>query len=425
MPSKTIEAFRLLCISLFLFLITVISSYSQWVQQVSGTDNNLLAVYFLNENTGFLGSNTDYPYPYVGGEIIKTTNGGNNWNRVLLDSSLRAKDFYFFDNNNGIVVGGSYTTVGFIYKTSDGGITWLNITPANLNSHLWNIDFVNATTGFLGGTYGVFKSIDSGNNWIRILSTTPSFPSWSKVYFFDANTGIFATDTGQVYRTTNAGSNWSLINFPSNNSLRDIGGIDANSCLIVGDTLIMRTTDRGQNWSPMALPANTFFYGVQFPVPTTGYLTGLDNVWKSTDSGLTWFSIYSHFQQNLFSLHFINSSSGYVCGDSGVVFKTTSGGVIGINPISTEIPNDYLLFQNYPNPFNPTTNIKFSIPKASFVKLAVYDMLGREMEILVNEYVTSGTYEVKWDATKVSSGVYFYRLNADNFSEVRKMSVIK
>lgn len=204
-----------------------------------------------------------------------------------------------------------------------------------------------------------------------------------------------------------------------------IGSIDANSCVIVGDTLIMRTSDRGQNWASIPVPANTIFYGVQFPTPSIGYLSGKDNVWKSTDSGLNWFSIYNHNAQELYSLHFINASTGYVCGDSGVVFKTTTGGVIGINPISTEVPNDYLLYQNYPNPFNPTTNIKFAIPKASFVKLAVYDILGREVEILVNESLTPGTYEVKWDASKVSSGIYFYRLNAENFSDIRKMSFIK
>jgi hypothetical protein len=84
-----------------------------------------------------------------------------------------------------------------------------------------------------------------------------------------------------------------------------------------------------------------------------------------------------------------------------------------------------LLFQNYPNPFNPTTNIKFAIPKASFVKLAVYDMLGREVEILVNENVSPGTFEVKWDAAKVSSGIYFYRLTTEEFTDIKKMILVK
>jgi len=98
---------------------------------------------------------------------------------------------------------------------------------------------------------------------------------------------------------------------------------------------------------------------------------------------------------------------------------------IGISNISTEIPDDYCLYQNYPNPFNPSTKIKFDIPKSSYVKLTVFDMLGREVEVLINEKVQPGSYEYYWDAYKYTSGVYFYRLQSDGFVQVRKMLLIK
>lgn len=98
---------------------------------------------------------------------------------------------------------------------------------------------------------------------------------------------------------------------------------------------------------------------------------------------------------------------------------------VNINPVSAPIPKDYSLSQNYPNPFNPVTNIRFQIPSAKFVKLAVYDMLGREVEVLINENKPAGSYLVSFDASELSSGIYFYKLITNDFSDVKKMVLIK
>ena len=98
---------------------------------------------------------------------------------------------------------------------------------------------------------------------------------------------------------------------------------------------------------------------------------------------------------------------------------------VGIKQISNTVPEEYKLSQNYPNPFNPTTKIQYSIPKSGLVKLVVFDMLGREVETLVNENQTPGTYEVLLDAGRNSSGVYFYRLTTNSFNETKWMLLIK
>lgn len=98
---------------------------------------------------------------------------------------------------------------------------------------------------------------------------------------------------------------------------------------------------------------------------------------------------------------------------------------IGITPISTVVPSSYNLSQNYPNPFNPTTSIKFDVPKSSFTKLKVMDITGRVLDVLVNENLTPGTYEINWNASKYSSGVYFYSLETKDFSQTKKMMLIK
>lgn len=99
--------------------------------------------------------------------------------------------------------------------------------------------------------------------------------------------------------------------------------------------------------------------------------------------------------------------------------------VIGIEPISTIIPGDFFVNPNYPNPFNPTTKIKFGLPKSAFVKMSVYDILGREVAVLVNEQLQAGEFQADWNASNFPSGIYFYRIEADNFVKTAKMMLVK
>ncbi len=112
------------------------------------------------------------------------------------------------------------------------------------------------------------------------------------------------------------------------------------------------------------------------------------------------------------------------CYLDGVLFGDTNV-IVGLHQISSEIPNQYSLSQNYPNPFNPATNIKFQIPSSGFVNLKIYDALGREISILVNENLNPGTYEINWDALQYPSGVYYYKLVVGSYSETKKMILIK
>lgn len=96
-----------------------------------------------------------------------------------------------------------------------------------------------------------------------------------------------------------------------------------------------------------------------------------------------------------------------------------------IYDITTEIPSKYDLAQNYPNPFNPVTNLEFGISNLRFVTLKVYDMLGKEVSTLVNEKLNPGTYKVEFDGSSLPGGVYFYRLTSGDFTDTRRMMLIK
>lgn len=150
-------------------------------------------------------------------------------------------------------------------------------------------------------------------------------------------------------------------------------------------------------------------------------------IYKTTNSGLNWSQQSVPGAYNLLTMYFINAQTGWTAGLFGKMYKTTNGGdlITGIEPAGEEIPGRYSLSQNYPNPFNPATNINFQLPVSSYVKLTVFDTQGREIEILVNEEMSAGTHNVSWNASGFASGVYLYRLEAKDYSEIRKMILIK
>ncbi len=106
-------------------------------------------------------------------------------------------------------------------------------------------------------------------------------------------------------------------------------------------------------------------------------------------------------------------------------FRFMVTNVTGIEPVSAGIPEKFSLHQNYPNPFNPVTKIKFDIAKNSDVKLVIYDLTGREVLKITEAYMTAGSYSYQWDASSFSSGIYFYRLETDTYTEVKKMILVK
>jgi hypothetical protein len=110
------------------------------------------------------------------------------------------------------------------------------------------------------------------------------------------------------------------------------------------------------------------------------------------------------------------------------IWKRPLSDFIGIRVISSEVPDKYSLYQNYPNPFNPSTNIRYQITNSNsngLVVLKVYDVLGKEVTTLVNEKQSPGIYEATFDGSNLSSGVYFYKLSAGDFSQIRKMTLVK
>jgi len=126
------------------------------------------------------------------------------------------------------------------------------------------------------------------------------------------------------------------------------------------------------------------------------------------------------------SVYFTDKNTGWAVGYNGTILHTTNGGVTFIEEEEIdEIPTSYSLTNNYPNPFNPNTKIKYSVPQTSNVVIKVFDILGNEIETLVNEQKPIGNYEINFNATNLPSGIYFYQLQAGSFIETKKMVLMK
>jgi len=198
---------------------------------------------------------------------------------------------------------------------------------------------------------------------------------------------------------------------------------------------IFKTTDGGNNWKSIYItPANRLF-SLEIVNNSTIYVGSSQNIlFKSTDCGNSWVTqslpgIYTGTN----SIFFVNPTTGYAFNGNSII-KTTNGGSVFVNNISTDIPAGYKLFQNYPNPFNPSTNIKYQISGLSsphvlggdFILLKVFDLLGKEIATLVNEKQSPGTYEISFDAGNLSTGIYFYTLEVDGKRiDMKKMVLLK
>jgi hypothetical protein len=127
--------------------------------------------------------------------------------------------------------------------------------------------------------------------------------------------------------------------------------------------------------------------------------------------------------EKLYAINFSSANYGWAVGEAGTVINTSGRSITSIS--NNNLTDKYSLSQNYPNPFNPVTIIKFRIKDSRFVTLKIYDITGKEVEILVNEKKSPGVYEVTFDGGKLSSGVYFYKLISGDFSETKRMIMIK
>lgn len=430
------------------FLITLISNnlFSQgtgWeiVLEVPSYQQTLYEVQFVNNSTGFAG----------GGEskLYKTTNAGLNW--VIFDHyNINNRDDYnsiYFLNAQTGLIGGDY---GRLYKTIDGGVSLDTIYPGG-GDHFHSIFFPSRDTGYMATKYGgLLKTINGGSNWI--IQQQPNTTGYRFEGLFCVNNEVvfasgnkFNTPYFQICRTTNGGINWEGIKIDSADWIYNVFFTNLNTGFVVGERtktispniqyyegLVFKTTDGGDNWILKLADSSSIYRSIQFINTNTGFVVGTSNssFAKTTDAGESWSVFESYLFGGLWSVYFIDANTGIAAGEYRVIRTTNGGEPIGIKPISSGIPDNFSLSQNYPNPFNPETRINFSVTSvgerhAFHTTLIVFDIHGKEVQTLVNENILPGTYEVNFNGCNLPSGVYYYRLEAGDYKETKKMVLLK
>jgi hypothetical protein len=188
-------------------------------------------------------------------------------------------------------------------------------------------------------------------------------------------------------------------------------------------TSLNKTTNGGINWTALASPVTYYVDGICGRGNEWWVARG-SKIYYSSDNGANWAEQYTAIG----AFNHINSSriGSTVWGvrNSGNISRYVSQNS-GITPINGTVPDNYSLSQNYPNPFNSMTKVKWQILNANIAKITVFDILGREVRTLVNEKLQPGTYEITFDASKLASGIYFYRLEAGNFVDTKRMILTK
>ena len=286
--------------------------------------------------------------------------------------------------------------------------SWI-LQPSPLgNQVLGKIQFVSASEGWISvGNGKLLHTVNSGNNW-TVVSPEPidSLFSWSdpaqSMSFINPSTGWIVRTKGNfnqwngavAYKTTNGGNSWTYIT--------NTGLTSGHNCKAV-----------------FFINANTGWIGTKADGTQTSYILYTNN------GGADWtWQTHSSLDYSIFSIHFFDANNGGLVEDYGGIYHTTNGGV-HVNNISTEIPTFYSLSQNYPNPFNPSTSIEFDVVQSADVKISVFDIYGKEINVLVNERLQAGRYKTEWNGTGHSSGVYFYRMQSGNFLQTKQMILLK
>jgi photosystem II stability/assembly factor-like uncharacterized protein len=431
-------------IKFFLLFLLILSfkNYSQnfWERIDSPTSKNLNSVIFIDSLNGWAAGDS--------GVIIHTSDGGSSWEIQNQNDSLNIVNMCVLNDHYVIAsaVSGQYAPFGsFLLKTTNGGLNWsseyMRIGEAFINY----VYFLDSLTGFAVGYPPFFlRTSDAGATWRQVTLDSSAYAGYSPyaVKFYNQDYGFAcggARDVnGVIWRSRDGGLSWDTVvdsvSAPAE-PLYAIHYFDSLNVLVVGGdpeygASLMRTTDGGDSWVYTSVGILWYPVDVAFRVPSEGWipLGSKREFLYTSDSGNSWSVILTPDSTYITHLSFPDSIYGFAAGNDGVILRYKYQKPNEIRSLS-EKANSFYMAQNYPNPFNPSTSIEYSIPAAGMVQLSVYDVLGREVATLVNEYKPAGRYNIKFSAegqySDLSSGIYFIRLKSGSYIQTKKMILLK
>jgi photosystem II stability/assembly factor-like uncharacterized protein len=405
---------------------------ANWTQVFSQPGGFINSIWMSTESSGFMMGDP------VGGRwsLWKTGNSGSSWDSAGLYLPDTAGVFSF---NNVLFSSGSNIWFGTngrkIFYSSNYGTSWTaQAAPLNVTAVVW---FNTPVSGMAGGSSILFTST-GGNSWAPLPGTnslhgmTGYGTSWWYVRVI-----------GTIYFSSNNGSNWSIVytapsglNFhvakARNNTsiwaVRSEGGISKYTATLSENInfIIWKISELKSNVDELVSTGNLRH---AFAIVLNNSLNAASNQLSQGHSNIAVIKmlLFKFLVNNLINRGFLTEQLGEPLITSANEIIELIQGLNNDNdyPVRTSEASQYSLNQNYPNPFNPKTNISYTVQKKGLVKLIVYDALGREVNTLVNKVMDAGTHSVSFDGSLLSSGVYFYRLTAEGYTDIKKMVLIK
>lgn len=426
-----------------------------WSQISTQTEIGCLSFY---SNEIFLGGS-------FSSGVWKSTDGGNEWKVIGIPISY-PRILSLATNSTGIVFAGGKGNYPEIYKTTNQGQEWFNIN-ATFDGTIISTLELDEDDNLFAGSYGggMYFSSDFGTTWVqRNSGLTDLHITTLKIHH--PGDVFVGTSNGGIFRSTNNGIQWNSINQGLTvMRIEDIAIALFGNIYIGTIDGVFGSSDQGLNWTHLT---NGWGQVISIAVNSQEYIFAENSgygIYRSTDLGNSWTQVTTEIWSPIMDI-FINSLDTIFTAGANGVFRSTNNGedwtlfnsglaeFNGTNVIISDINGkliagtedrgvcwttfsttsmqkleekvtDFRLYQNYPNPFNPSTTIRYRITQLSFVSLIVYDAIGNEVATLVNKEESAGEYQVEFSSSNLSSGIYFYRIIAGNFEEVRKMLLLK
>jgi photosystem II stability/assembly factor-like uncharacterized protein len=357
-------------ITLFLFVITLsFGSSAQWTNLNTGTNIDLFGLSFVNDSVGYVSGNF--------GTILKTKNGGKNWESVDYSLQFYLSGIHFFDSLHGYAVGQN----GLIIETTDGGKNWTQ-RYIRAGVDLFNLAFFSTKRGIAVGLNGKYiELLDSGSTWES--HTLQNRNNLRSVGYNDSGVTIIVGDSGTILRKTNPFDTFVDISFNTDIRLNDIQMFDnivyitggwLNDSLNKVESIFLKSIDSGKTYTEFNTDGLTELNLMYFINKDTGYITGNNNSLVRTYDGFSTFhKVTTSTNNSITNVFFSSSLVGYATTVGGSIMKTVVGGGWGVS--APEVESEEINI--FPNPTSSLLYISTIKPISHYY---VFSLDGRELE---------------------------------------------
>ena len=414
-------------------------------------------------------------YTAIDSSLFRSTDKGGTWQKIFTNDERGAIACLFTPETSSppsshLLLTGSYpgyTNIASVHRSIDGGTNWKRILSFEGERCISvtgsdSLVFAAAISGMLqavpGDTVaGVYVSSDAGTSWTKAQWGAPSDSGITDLTLLSGSSGqkiLFSGSYDMLFRSTDLGSTWTssmagitshgrklirkagnALYLANNGRVRVEYTNEGDPVSIYDSARVFRSMDEGLSWQDITGNLHATFIRGFDVVSLNGTPSGArlaavsdDSVFACVDGPGMWQNVtYGSSSDMRFTRGSIIADNDHFYLGIGDLRRLAWTEIPGLTDVggAPYVPAAFHLDQNYPNPFNPESNIRYQISEYSNVVLAVYDILGREVAVLVNETKAPGTYQVRFDGSSLSSGVYFYRLQTERRVETRKMMLLR